>query len=84
VTLLWHFWGQKWGFNLFRGPENCPFLSENGYLVWSDPDWIALDQGYLSQEQVSCLRELALQISRMLAGLMSYLRSSELKGNKFR
>jgi four helix bundle protein len=46
--------------------------------------YIALDQGYLSQEQFSCLRELALQISRMLAGLMSYLRSSELKGNKFR
>jgi four helix bundle protein len=42
--------------------------------------YIALDQGFLAQEQFDRLCERALQVSRMIAGLMSYLRASELKG----
>jgi four helix bundle protein len=46
--------------------------------------YIALDQGYLDQDRFDRLSALTVQIGRMLASLMSYLRSSELKGNKFK
>jgi four helix bundle protein len=46
--------------------------------------YIALDQGYLVQDRFDRLSALTVQIGRMLASLMSYLRSSELKGNKFK
>jgi four helix bundle protein len=46
--------------------------------------YIALDQGYLAQDQFDRLSDRALQISRMLAGLMNYLKASDLKGSKFK
>jgi four helix bundle protein len=46
--------------------------------------YVALDQGYVAQETFDRLSDLTIQISRMLSGLMKYLRSSEYKGSKFK
>lgn len=46
--------------------------------------YVALDAGYIDQQTFSRLSDMATQINRMLAGLMKYLRSSELKGSKYR
>ena len=45
--------------------------------------YVALDAGYIDQQTFSRLSDMATQINRMLAGLMKYLRSSELKGSKY-
>ena len=41
--------------------------------------YVALDAGYIDQQTFSRLSDMATQINRMLAGLMKYLRSSELR-----
>ncbi len=46
--------------------------------------YVALDQGYLTSTVFESLSGDALQISRMLSGLMSYLRGSGIKGTKFK
>lgn len=46
--------------------------------------YVALDAGYIDQQTFSRLSDMATQINRMLAGLMKYLRSSELKGSKYK
>jgi len=46
--------------------------------------YVALDQDYIDQDTFDTLFKLTLEISRMLAGLMKYLRNSEYKGSKFR
>ncbi len=46
--------------------------------------YVALDAGYIDQQTFSRLSDMAVQINRMLAGLMKYLRSSELKGSKYK
>ena len=46
--------------------------------------YVALDAGYIDQQTFSRLSDMATQINRMLAGLMKYLRSAELKGSKYR
>lgn len=46
--------------------------------------YVALDAGYIDQQTFSRLSDMAIQINRMLAGLMKYLRSSELKGSKYK
>ena len=46
--------------------------------------YIALDQGYLSQELFERLFNNADEIGRMISGLMKYLSRSELKGSKYR
>jgi four helix bundle protein len=45
---------------------------------------VALDQGYLSQERHADIAEKAIQTSRMISGLMKYLRGSNFRGSKFR
>jgi hypothetical protein len=45
---------------------------------------VALDQGYLKQDQFDHLSALTVQIGRMLGGLMNYLKSSEFKGQKYK
>lgn len=45
--------------------------------------YVAVDQGYLSEEQFDSLTAQALEISRMIAGLIRYLRRSEKLGRKF-
>jgi four helix bundle protein len=46
--------------------------------------YVALDAGYIDQQTFSRLSDMATQINRMLAGLMKYLRSSALKGSKYK
>jgi four helix bundle protein len=46
--------------------------------------YIAVDQGYLSQELFERLLNNADEIGRMISGLMKYLSKSELKGSKYR
>jgi four helix bundle protein len=45
--------------------------------------YVALDQQYISQEQFGSMSEKAIEISRMLSGLIKYLRQSEMVGRKF-
>ncbi len=46
--------------------------------------YIALDQGYLTQEVFVRLSGLAGDTARMVAGLMNYLRKSGIKGAKYK
>jgi len=46
--------------------------------------YVAFDQGYIGKEGFEALANSATQISRMISGLMSYLRRSGVKGTKFK
>ena len=46
--------------------------------------YVAFDQGYISKDQFHVVSNNALNISKMISGLMSYLRQSNLRGNKFK
>jgi four helix bundle protein len=46
--------------------------------------YIAVDQGYLSQDSFERLFNSANEIGRLISGLMKYLNESELRGSKYR
>lgn len=46
--------------------------------------YVALDQGYFSTEVFERLSKNAIEISELMAGLMRYLKSSDLRGNRYR
>lgn len=46
--------------------------------------YIALDQGYISEDAFKKGRSLCVEISGQISGLVQYLKSSGLKGEKFR
>lgn len=46
--------------------------------------YVALDQEYITETAFQTLCAEAQQISRMISGLMSYLRNSGIKGTKFK
>jgi four helix bundle protein len=46
--------------------------------------YVALNQRYLSENEFEILCGSAKEISRMISGLMTYLRSSGIKGTKFK
>ena len=46
--------------------------------------YVALDQGYIAENSFHQLADLAIRISRMIDGLMSYLRQSGIKGTKYK
>ncbi len=46
--------------------------------------YVAFDQEYLGENDFRALVELATEVSRLIAGLMRYLRQSSLKGRKYR
>jgi four helix bundle protein len=46
--------------------------------------YVAFDQGYVDRESCDQLVGLAQEISRMISGLMSYLKKSSLKGPKYK
>ena len=46
--------------------------------------YIALDQGYMTDEEFKKLYAEAEQINRMISGFMNYLRESPLRGSKYR
>lgn len=45
--------------------------------------YLAQDQGYVETQDANQLRALAFSISRLIAGLMTYLRRTELRGTKY-
>ena len=45
---------------------------------------VAMDQGYVTRDQSKVIGEQAMQVSRMIAGLMKHLRESPLRGNKYK
>lgn len=46
--------------------------------------YVALDQGYITDDSFKELSMQAVEISRMLGGLMNYLRRSGIKGTKYK
>jgi four helix bundle protein len=46
--------------------------------------FVALDLGYVNEVEFNALRNLALETSRVIAGLIGYLKQSEYKGSKFK
>ncbi|MDQ2936189.1 MAG: four helix bundle protein [Acidobacteriota bacterium] len=46
--------------------------------------YVALDQAYLRQEEFDTVSRDAMEVSRMLSGLMNYLRRSGIKGTKYK
>ena len=46
--------------------------------------YVALDLNYITSKEFEVLFALAAETSRMIAGFMNYLRSSEFKGTKFK
>jgi len=46
--------------------------------------YVAADQGYIQEDHFNELNAMASEISRMLSGLMTYLRASGYKGTKFK
>ena len=45
--------------------------------------YVALDQEYLTQATFEPLRQMTVSISRLIAGFMKYLQTSDLRGNKY-
>jgi four helix bundle protein len=60
---------------LAQAKGSCGELRAHLYVGW--------DQGYLSRESFDEMLEAVLRISRMTSRLMSYLRTSPMKGRKF-
>ena len=46
--------------------------------------YVALDLGYVNEGEFKLLHKLASEVSRVISGLIRYLRKSEYKGNKFK
>lgn len=46
--------------------------------------YAALDENYLTQSEFNEMNMICIEVSRMLSGLMTYLRRSELRGSKFK
>ena len=46
--------------------------------------YVALDQGYLSQEIFDSLSTKAVEVSELLSGFIRYLKGSPFRGNKYR
>ena len=46
--------------------------------------YVALDQGYLSQESFESLSSKAIEVSELISGFIRYLKTSPLRGNRYR
>jgi hypothetical protein len=46
--------------------------------------YVALDQGYINEEEFRRLEKVARDTGRKIGGLMSYLRQSNLRGPKYK
>lgn len=46
--------------------------------------YVALDEAYISEQQFEETKQLAIGTSRAIAGMISYLKRSQLRGNKYR
>ena len=45
---------------------------------------VALDQGYISEEQFESIKEITSSTKKLIAGFMNYLKRSKLKGLKYK
>jgi four helix bundle protein len=74
------------GFERDGDKEFAQFLSiaksSAGELRWQM--FVALDQDYISQSEFESVKEKAMASSRMISGLIRYLKQSDLKGKKYR
>ena len=46
--------------------------------------YVALDQSYITDDQFASLKRLAVSTKQLIAGLMRYLRQSDIKGEKYK
>ena len=46
--------------------------------------YVAIDQGYMTQDQFKSACQQAVEISRMISGLMNHLRQSAIRGSKYK
>ena len=46
--------------------------------------YVALDQDYFSRAEFEALSRIATEASRLISGLMTYLKQSDLRGSKYR
>ncbi|MBN8701532.1 MAG: four helix bundle protein [Bacteroidetes bacterium] len=46
--------------------------------------YVSFDLEYISEQEFNTLISIVLEVSKMLSGLMSYLQTTEIKGNKFK
>ena len=46
--------------------------------------YVASDQNYIREKDFDHLQSLAIKVSKMISGLMTYLRQANIKGNKFK
>ena len=73
------------GFERGGNREFIQFLSHAKGSVGETKDhlYTALDEGYISQPELAAACALADQTTRLIGGLMRYLRSTEKIGSKF-
>ena len=46
--------------------------------------YVALDQGYLKQEEFDSIKAVSLSTKKLIAGFMNYLKRSNFKGQKYK
>jgi four helix bundle protein len=46
--------------------------------------YVALDQHYINQQQFKTVSDHAIEVSRIISGLMKYLRQSDMRGSKYK
>jgi len=74
------------GFEREGNREFVQFLSNSKGSCGEVRDqlYVALDEQYITAEQFESLYDNAVEVNRIISGFMKYLRSSELRGNKFK
>ncbi len=74
------------GFERDGNKEFCNFLSiaKGSTGEVKSQLYVALDQNYISEIEFNAIYNMATENGRVTAGLMNYLRQTEIKGAKFR